>query len=278
MSASYSSFEQLSSSRAPVEWSLHGALLSRFRFYVRPAVVVLAAASCFMLMMKAPETGHTKSSHIAASPEIQMLNENVRLLTQSMDILHQGLAGFKAGMEQSARDQQTRFALLDDRLARAEAAERSSAQHIQELNGKLDALRQTQASLMDLEKKVSQLQQVPLASLSSTPSPSSDTAPALAPVVTVLPPVRPSSLSLVHAYSPTQQWRVVGMADGFALIESAHGVMEVQTGSMIPGIGRVEAIMKKGRNWVVVTRRGVIGSSPYWASRNSESNWSKQGR
>lgn len=48
--------------------------------------------------------------------------------------------------------------------------------------------------------------------------------------------------------------------DGWALVETRYGrVVEVSSGQTIPGLGRVEAIEKRGRQWVVVTPKGFIG-------------------
>jgi hypothetical protein len=38
------------------------------------------------------------------------------------------------------------------------------------------------------------------------------------------------------------------------------GVIEVDQGDMIPGIGRVDAIKKQDGRWVVVTSKGLIVS------------------
>ncbi|MGB9370158.1 MAG: hypothetical protein WCE79_29530 [Xanthobacteraceae bacterium] len=46
--------------------------------------------------------------------------------------------------------------------------------------------------------------------------------------------------------------------DGAALIESRHGIIEVEPGIVAPGIGRIEAIKRQDGRWVVVTARGLI--------------------
>jgi hypothetical protein len=49
--------------------------------------------------------------------------------------------------------------------------------------------------------------------------------------------------------------------DGLALIESRNRrLLEVGPGAMVPGVGRVEAIEKRGKRWVVVTAKGLIGT------------------
>jgi len=46
--------------------------------------------------------------------------------------------------------------------------------------------------------------------------------------------------------------------DGAALIEGRNGIIEVEPGSVVPGIGRIEAIKRQDGRWVVVTARGLI--------------------
>jgi TolA-binding protein len=46
--------------------------------------------------------------------------------------------------------------------------------------------------------------------------------------------------------------------DGAALIEGRNGMIEVEPGSVVPGIGRIEAIRRQDGRWVVVTARGLI--------------------
>ena len=49
-----------------------------------------------------------------------------------------------------------------------------------------------------------------------------------------------------------------GVQDGVALIQSRRGTIEVEQGDIIPGIGRVQAIERRGGRWTVVTTTGVI--------------------
>ncbi len=46
--------------------------------------------------------------------------------------------------------------------------------------------------------------------------------------------------------------------NGMALVEGRSGLEEVGPGDLLPGGARVEAIEKRGHEWVVVTNRGLI--------------------
>jgi len=53
-------------------------------------------------------------------------------------------------------------------------------------------------------------------------------------------------------------WTVREARIGRALLNGPRGLLEVRLGDNIPGIGRVEAILRSGRRWVVATTLGVI--------------------
>jgi hypothetical protein len=56
-------------------------------------------------------------------------------------------------------------------------------------------------------------------------------------------------------------WVLHEVHNDTALIESRNGrLVEVAQGEMVPGVGRVEAIERRGKRWVVVTPKGVIGT------------------
>jgi hypothetical protein len=54
-------------------------------------------------------------------------------------------------------------------------------------------------------------------------------------------------------------WVLRDVYDGMAMIENRNRrLVEVGPGDTLPGAGRVEAIERRGRSWVVVTSKGVI--------------------
>ncbi len=55
-------------------------------------------------------------------------------------------------------------------------------------------------------------------------------------------------------------YRLLGVWDGSALIESDEGLRQVKPGAVLPGAGRVEAIEQRSGRWVVVTSEGLIRS------------------
>src|SRR5262249_60634013 len=53
-------------------------------------------------------------------------------------------------------------------------------------------------------------------------------------------------------------WVVRDVRRGAALIEGRMGLVEVEQGDVVPGLGRVDAIRRQDGRWVVVTARGLI--------------------
>ncbi len=58
--------------------------------------------------------------------------------------------------------------------------------------------------------------------------------------------------------SVLEGWLVRDVHRGTALIEGRSGMIEVDQGDVVPGLGRVEAIRKQEGRWVVVTSKGTI--------------------
>jgi hypothetical protein len=46
-----------------------------------------------------------------------------------------------------------------------------------------------------------------------------------------------------------------------ALIEGRYGVVEIEPGDLVPGLGRIQEIKRQDGHWVIVTSRGLVVSS-----------------
>ncbi len=58
-----------------------------------------------------------------------------------------------------------------------------------------------------------------------------------------------------------QGWILRRVYDGTALVEGREGIIEVEPGTPLPGLGRVEDIRKQDGRWVVLTSKGLIVSA-----------------
>jgi hypothetical protein len=55
-------------------------------------------------------------------------------------------------------------------------------------------------------------------------------------------------------------WTVVDVRDGTAVLEGPDGIRMAARGDMIPGVGRVESIVRWGNRWIVATANGLIAA------------------
>jgi hypothetical protein len=55
-------------------------------------------------------------------------------------------------------------------------------------------------------------------------------------------------------------WTVVDVRDGTAVLEGPEGIRMAARGDTIPGIGRVESIVRWGGRWIVATASGLIAT------------------
>jgi hypothetical protein len=79
-----------------------------------------------------------------------------------------------------------------------------------------------------------------------------------------VPPSPPASVDPKAAAKPpvVEGWavrRVFG--SDAALVEGRYGVVEVEPGDLVPGLGRIQEIKRQDGHWVIVTSRGLIVSS-----------------
>ncbi|MCJ2057046.1 hypothetical protein MKL09_10820 [Methylobacterium sp. J-048] len=59
-------------------------------------------------------------------------------------------------------------------------------------------------------------------------------------------------------------WAVRDVYDGAAILENRRRrIVEVGPGDTLPGVGRVDSVERRGREWVVVTRQGLITPQPW---------------
>jgi hypothetical protein len=55
-------------------------------------------------------------------------------------------------------------------------------------------------------------------------------------------------------------WTVVDVRDGTAVLEGPDGITMAARGDTIPGVGRVESIVRWGSRWVIATATGLIAT------------------
>jgi hypothetical protein len=177
-----------------------------------------------------------KSSLAGVQASLERRPEDVKALRVSVEAIRQGLEAAKA-------DTTTAIAQLAGKLDRSDQA---AAQKLAQIAERLDRL-ERKPDPMPVGSITPQAPARPAAIASSAPP---ATAQPAKPAEAAAPQPRPKS--------PIPGYVLRDVYAGVALIEGGGVYREVMVGQAIPGAGKVEAIERHGRRWVVVTSQGVI--------------------
>jgi hypothetical protein len=143
------------------------------------------------------------------------------------------LSAMKSNLDGSVRNANTQFVAIAERLDRVERAATNPAAQLAHIADAVDRLNK----------------------INATPETTGSIAPmTTAPMTT--PPAEPKIVERI-----VEDWVVQDVHGDRALVEGRNGsLFEVGAGSILPGVGRVEAVKRQDGQWVVVTARGVITS------------------
>ena len=169
---------------------------------------------------------------------------DARALKEQVTRLHAEIAALKASIDTSAKSASVQYIKLGDRLDRVEKAQAEPAAKLTKLTEAVDRIERRTPTMS-----------VAAAAHDITGSVGSVAALAPAPQLDAPPETRPATLPKLEG------WHVRSVYNGAALIQSrVGGVMEVEPGDNLPGLGRIEAIRRQDGKWVVVTSKGLIAA------------------
>jgi len=169
------------------------------------------------------------------SDEVRILKESVAQLKSNVKALSDNVAALRSTINLSTSAANTQFTKISEALDRVEkerAADRERAD------------RERTAERERSERRVTTL------------------APSPEPTGSVPPPAGAIDPKAVTKTLVVDGWslRKVYGSDS-ALVEGRYGVVEVEPGDLVPGLGRIQEIRRQDGRWVVVTSRGLIVSS-----------------
>jgi hypothetical protein len=146
------------------------------------------------------------------------------------------LSAMKSNLDGSIRNANTQFVAIAERLDRVERAATNPAAQL--------------AHIADAVDRLNKINAAPETTGSIAPKTTS-------PMTTAAPlPADPKIVDRI-----VEDWVVQDVRGDRALVEGRNGsLFEVGAGSILPGVGRVEAVKRQDGQWVVVTARGVITS------------------
>ena len=173
------------------------------------------------------------------------------------------LALVREQQERSRADSAARAAGVTDRLDRMQRADHETADRIVALTDRLErADKEGGVRLAALAERLEK--RLPVA----VPPPAAATPAPAKPVAAADPADRTGSIPDAKSKTSTatpaapatlDAWVLRDVFDGVAIVEGRNQrLVEVAPGESLPGGGRVEAIERRGRAWVVVTSKGLI--------------------
>ena len=143
------------------------------------------------------------------------------------------LSAMKSNLDGSIRNANTQFVAIAERLDRVERAATNPAAQL--------------AHIADAVDRLNKINAAPETTSSITP-------------MTTGPMTTPPAESKITDRL-VEDWVVQDVHGDRALVEGRNGsLFEVGAGSILPGVGRVEAVKRQDGQWVVVTARGLITS------------------
>jgi len=73
----------------------------------------------------------------------------------------------------------------------------------------------------------------------------------IAPRFAAVPETRPTTI---------EGWSIREVVGGTAVLQGPTGVFRAAQGDTVPGVGRVDSIVRWGSRWIVATSRGLIST------------------
>jgi hypothetical protein len=193
------------------------------RFSVLAAALALAAALGGMVGALAAY-GLARPAAIPPAAAGRTALEDIQVLKENLVQARVELAALKLSIDSANRNTGAQLSRISERIDRVERSQAEPAAKLTKAVDTLERLSRGEASSKDVTGS--------LASPASGPNQS-----------------KPATV---------EGWVVRDVYRGTALIEGRMGVIEVDQGDVVPGLGRVDAIRKQDGRWVVVTPKGLI--------------------
>ena len=192
------------------------------RFALLAATLALAAAlGSFVGSLSGSAVGRLVPAGASSGAE------DATSVVQAMKAQLAELSAIKTKLDGATRDANTQFAKIADRLDHVERAEAEPATKIAHISDTVDRLDKRASAAPDVTGSIAS------------------------------PPAADAKIT----DRILEGWVVQDVQAGRALIENRNGgLFDVGTGSVLPGVGRVDAIKRQDGQWIVLTARGTITS------------------
>jgi hypothetical protein len=213
------------------------------RFLAQAAIALLLVgagwSASYMGTLANRDAIHRLEAETARSQDI------LARLSGDLDSLKNTVAAFKEIEHTASASERTKLA---DKVERLAVSLQEPGRKLTSLEGRLD-------------KMESQIMTT-LAALNTKPAaPAAPPAPPAAPPATEAAAREEAPAPKPVKSEPVDGWVLREVYKGAALVESRNRrLYEVMPGGILPGVGKVEAIERRGTRWVVLTDKGFIGT------------------
>jgi hypothetical protein len=220
-----------------------------WRFAMLAATIALAAAvGSFVGSLTGAGFGRFMP---AAAPSANTADAGSILRAMKSELTE--LSAMKSNLDGSIRNANTQFVAIAERLDRVERAATNPAAQLAHIADAVDRLNKINAT-PETTSSITPMTTAPMTTAPMT------TAPMTTAPMTTAPMTAPPAESKITDRL-VEDWVVQDVHGDRALVEGRNGsLFEVGAGSILPGVGRVEAVKRQDGQWVVVTARGLITS------------------
>jgi hypothetical protein len=257
-----------------------------FAYLAQAAVVLVAlgigwAGGHATAAMRGPAGNHAHESLMAIdwtglASGLQKAQGDTMRMAADLQAMKGALAGLNEAAGRSRQDAAGRFGQLAERLDRIQMAGQEVAAKLAGVTERLETSeREANARLASAAERLDLIERSTSAQAAAAPKALLQSAlqpPAAPPVPAAEAGLRTGSIPDQKAEDgkseqpkaeakamPIEGWVLREVYDGVALIEGRNRrLVEVGPGEQVPGVGRVEAIERRGKRWVVVTAKGLI--------------------
>lgn len=183
--------------------------------------------------------------------------DSLRMATD-LQALKGTLAGLKDSVERSKQEAAGRFGQIADRLERGQKADQDVAARLASLAERLEkGEREAATKLAALAERLDRID--PGLKTGSIAEAKHEPAK-----IEGRPEPKLEQAKAAPKPAAVEGWVLREVYDGVALVEGRNKrLVEIAPGELLPGVGRVESIERRGRSWVVVTTRGIITSQQW---------------
>ncbi len=236
----------------------------RSAWFMRAAVIALTVGGGWLAasnVLPVQWPGSSGKDAIAKLSPVDQLRQELQQVSGELAAMRSQLSQFSSAETRSRQGAELdavkkSLAEFSRRMEQMRAAQTAA---LTEVGARVDRARQDEAKYReDVVQRLTRLERE-----ISDPAPTASTAPALSSNSTAVQrnaPPPPSEAAPQRKPSALSGYILREVYQGVALLEGRKGYLEVYPGSTIPGAGRVQSIVRRGGEWVVVTSTGVIGS------------------